>query len=474
MKIKKQKNNFIKLSKVFIIAALTSIGLKANAQCTVSFTYTVNPANNGEAIFTTTSAIDPSLLYNWDFGDGTYASTANPPVHTYNGIGKYYVCLSINDSLANTDSTAGCHKSYCDTIHIINTTATCNASFYYSNDSLSGNSFINTSSGTITNYFWDFGDDTTSTLANPGPHSYPKGGSHIICLTTNNPATLCNSTFCDTIFNSSCKASFTYIADTTDNGCSFTGSSNGTSSSYFWDFGDGATSSLQNPYHVFSHNGTYQVCLTVSSTTDSTCNNTTCQYISMSGSCDASYYITHADSTNLYNYVAYVNYTNGNSTYLWDFGDGTTSTIQYPTHNYAGSGPYKLCLTVTGPNSCTDTYCDSLYAGRSSGGITFTVIVNPNTTTGIQENKIKDFSLQNYPNPFSKTTTIAYSIKQNASVELNVMDLVGQKIALIDSGTKTAGSYTSQWNAENIVPGIYLLQLKVNNEVSTKKLIITH
>jgi PKD repeat protein len=474
MKIKKQKNNFIKLTNVLLIAALINIGLKANAQCSASFTYTVNPANNGEATFTNTSTIDPGLRYVWDFNDGTFDYVANPPTHVFNGIGTYRVCLSVHDTISPVDSTSGCYKTYCDTIHIINTTATCKAYFYVNSDSVNGNSIINMSSGTISNYLWDFGDGTTSTLANPGSHSYPQGGSNIICLTTSNPATLCNSTFCDTIFTSSCKSSFTYISDTANNSCNFNGSSTGTSSSYFWDFGDGTTSTLQNPNHVFTSNGSYQVCLTTSSASDSTCNNTSCQYLYMNGLCDASFYIYRTDSTNLYGFKAYVNYDKGNSTYLWDLGDGTTSTSHYPTHNYAGSGPYKLCLTVTGPNSCTDTYCDSLFAGRSSAGITFTVVVKPTVVTAIHENKMEsNSSLLNYPNPFSRTTTIVYSIEKNATIELRVMDLLGQQIALVDSGNKTSGNHTIQWNAENIIPGIYLLQLKVNNEVTTKKLIIS-
>ena len=478
MKIENQNNNFIKLKKILLFAVLIACCIKANAQCTASFTYTVNPANNGEATFTNTSTTDSTMRYYWDFGDGTFGYDVLPFIHTFNGTKTFNVCLTINDSIGRIDSTLGCYKRHCDTIHIINTSATCNARFsaYNSsaNDSLGGVYFTNYSSGTITNYLWDFGDGTSSTLANPPVHNYLNGGSRVICLNTTNPGTLCNSSFCDTIFTSSCKASFTYSFDTISNSYSFSGSSTGASSSYSWNFGDGITSSLQNPNHLFAHNGGYQVCLTVTSLTDSTCSNTRCQYVNMTQMCDASFHISRGDSTNLLIYVAYVNYDNGNSTYLWDLGDGTTSTLKYPTHNYAGSGPYRLCLTVTGSNSCTDTYCDSLYAGRSSGGLNFTVIVNPNiSTTMVHTNNIEYSSLLNYPNPFSKTTNIVYSIKENTAIELSVIDMLGQQIAMIDKGNKTGGNHTIQWNAENIAPGIYLLQLKVNDELSTKKLIIT-
>ena len=66
-----------------------------------------------------------------------------------------------------------------------------------------------------------------------------------------------------------------------------------------------------------------------------------------------------ADSTNAGNYFAYnLSWTSGATSYLWDFGDGTTSTQQYPFHQYAIPGQYIVCLTVTG------TY------GAALGGLT--------------------------------------------------------------------------------------------------------
>nr|MBA3705026.1 T9SS type A sorting domain-containing protein [Bacteroidota bacterium] len=78
-----------------------------------------------------------------------------------------------------------------------------------------------------------------------------------------------------------------------------------------------------------------------------------------------------------------------------------------------------------------------------------------------------------YPNPFSQTTTITYSINRNTVVELSVLDLLGKKIGVVDTGNKTKGNHISKWGAENIAPGIYFLQLKENNNVSTKKIIIS-
>jgi PKD repeat protein len=177
------------------------------------------------------------------------------------------------------------------------------------------------------------------------------------------------------------------------------------------------------------------------------------------------------DSTNKYNYLGVSFSYNSNVNYLWDFGDGTSSTDAYPVHEYAGTGPYLLCLTVSDGNGCSDTKCDSLMAGKSTDHLTFTA-VNGMSTTGINEKDARVNTLENYPNPFSGSTTINYSFNKPATIELSVVDLLGNKIAVIESGNKTAGNYSATWNAENVSEGMYLLQLKVDNKISTKKLVI--
>ncbi len=146
---------------------------------------------------------------------------------------------------------------------------------------------------------------------------------------------------------------------------------------YFWDFGDGSTSATSgSTTHTYTLNGTYYACLTISDT--SGCSNTYCGYVTVGNpagnNCSASFYLVQ-DSTNMYNYTAVSYATTGTSySYFWDFGDGSSSTQQYPTHTYAGVGPYVLCLTVTDNVGCTATQCDSLYAGRGSNVITLNVV----------------------------------------------------------------------------------------------------
>ncbi|MBA3971014.1 MAG: PKD domain-containing protein [Bacteroidetes bacterium] len=461
------KNILSKLTRVLMCITLICLGFIANAQCTSGFNYIVDPANNGDVAFANTSS-GTGLYYFWDFGDGYYSSSMNPGTHNYAGAGTYTACLTIQDSINMLDTTLGCNNTYCTIFTVINSTATCNA-YFNSYDTLGTLYVSNGSSGSITDYLWDFGDGTTSTLANPGSHVYATGGTYVICLTTSNPATLCNSTYCDSTFVSSCNASFTYTPDAIGNGCNFFGSSTGPANTYFWDFGDGTTSMLQNPYHIFPANGYYYVCVTATSSIDATCNSTTCDYVNMTGVCN-SYFAVQQDSANLYNYFVY-NYSTspGTLTYLWNFGDGTSSTLQYPTHTYATTTPVVLCLTIS-DGSCTDTYCDSITPGMMMSS-TFTLnVVNP---LGVHENINAIISLENYPNPFSNSTTINYAINKDANVSISIIDLLGNTIAELENGNKTSGEYSTTWNAENVAEGMYLLQLKVNNDIKTKKIIVS-
>jgi hypothetical protein len=101
---------------------------------------------------------------------------------------------------------------------------------------------------------------------------------------------------------------------------------------------------------------------------------------------------------------------------------------------------------------------------------TFTINVLP---LGVTEDVSTISSLENYPNPLSDMTTISYSIKKDAFVELAIFDLLGNKIASIENGNKQTGMFTTTWNSDGVANGMYLLHLKAGNSVSVKKLVIS-
>lgn len=131
--------------------------------------------------------------------------------------------------------------------------------------------------------------------------------------------------------------------------------SNGSISSYHWDFGDGDSSYLTNPVHVYDSGGVYQVKLIISSSNgcqDSSISSITIYdkpRVSFSASdlCFNEQPVQFFDSSS-------VNAGNIISTY-WDFGDGNTSTSANPSHSYSKSGLYRVKLTHTSSNGCMDS-----------------------------------------------------------------------------------------------------------------------
>jgi len=125
---------------------------------------------------------------------------------------------------------------------------------------------------------------------------------------------------------------------------------------WFWDFGDGATSNLQNPVHAFSHpTEIYNVKLVIRSS--SVCGIIKRgKYIAAGGaSAKAGFdYVSKCDS----GYVRFINtssaYSTNNISYQWDFGDGNTSSEKDPIHTYPNSGKFLVKLKMQAGLSCLD------------------------------------------------------------------------------------------------------------------------
>lgn len=79
---------------------------------------------------------------------------------------------------------------------------------------------------------------------------------------------------------------------------------------------------------------------------------------------------------------------------------------------------------------------------------------------------------QNYPNPFNPSTNIPFTLGSASRVELNIYNLLGQKVATLADDLYNAGSHTLRWNAQGFASGVYIYQLKANGSRQTKKLIL--
>jgi PKD repeat protein len=118
--------------------------------------------------------------------------------------------------------------------------------------------------GAPTSWKWDFGDGAMSTVANP-THTYAQAGSYLVQLTATNSAG--SSSLAKQVKVVALKADFNFSAGNPDSPrtITFVDQSTGPPAAWSWSFGDGATSTAQNPTHTYTNPGTYFVYLTVTS-----------------------------------------------------------------------------------------------------------------------------------------------------------------------------------------------------------------
>ena len=206
---------------------------------------------------------------------------------------------------------------------------------------------------------WDFGDGTTFTGANPGPHTYASYGTYPITLTVTNNVCVQSQTISVTInpippildfsFNppSGCApltVNFTNLSQFAD------------PNSYQWQFGTNqGTSQAINPTYTYNEPGIYSVTLSATNILGQTVSVTKSAIIEVFDSPEALFSIKPT--------VVYIpggkvytdNKSFGGGTYEWDFGDGQTSTEFEPIHVYTEEGSYDIKLTVTNANGCVDS-----------------------------------------------------------------------------------------------------------------------
>jgi PKD repeat protein len=154
--------------------------------------------------------------------------------------------------------------------------------------------------------------------------------------------------------------------------------------------------------------------------------------------------------------------TGSSPSYVWNFGDGGFVLSANATHPYSASGTYTVCLSIfdNNDNSCSSMTCQVIN------------VTVPSMEIKQYEETANLFA--SYPNPFSNSTSISYSIDKSSMVQLIVYDLLGNKVEMLENEMKQNGIYTKTWQADNVVKGIYLLQLKINGQHAvSQKLILT-
>ncbi|HSE71576.1 MAG TPA: phytase [Nocardioidaceae bacterium] len=344
------------------------------ADFTASPTSGTAPLN---VVFSDTSTGNPSS-WAWDFGDGS-SSTVQNPTHQYTQAGTYTVSLTV--------SNAGGSDVETKTNLITVSPAPEPTSADFTGSPTSGVaplevSFTDTSTGAPTSWSWSFGDGGTSTQQNP-THVYDEPGTYTVALTANGPGGADTETKTGYITVTAAPvaptASFTAspTSGTAPLTVSFTDTSTGAPTSWSWDFGDGGTSTQQNPTHVYDDPGTYTVTLTATNGQGSdTVTRTNLITVSAVQAPVASFTATPTSGTAPLTVAFTDTSTNSPTSWSWDFGDGGTSTAQNPSHEYAEPGTYTVVLTATNAGgSDTVTRTDLIQVSEAPAGPVYRDVV---------------------------------------------------------------------------------------------------
>lgn len=333
---------------VKILFNLGSVDAEANA----------TPSGIGCAPFTVqfNNSSTNATIYNWTFGDGGTSNATNP-THTFTTAGTYNVRLiAQNPNACRTlDTTFIQIIVRSDSVNPIFThliTDSCvNRTVAVTNQSLP------IPNSNVTTYLWDFGDGFTTNAQNPLPHSYASPGTYVISLTMSDTST-CNltRTVSQTIRFDSTVISATLSNQNVCLGNPITFNANGSNViTYSWDFGDNTTSNLPTPSHTYTAVGNYTVTLIVHNPDICIKSDTLTIIVIVSAQPTVSFDYSPGFARN--EPVHFTNQSTGATTYSWNFGDGTLSSLINPIHEFVSSGTYNVCLTARSSEGCPAVVC---------------------------------------------------------------------------------------------------------------------
>jgi len=301
----------------------------------------------------------------WIFGDGTFSYDFNTS-HVYANPGLFTVCLIIGK-----DNT--CQRDTCAHVQVETTPLLCNleADFSSHTDSLQQNKIhFNNLSAHFENgdsIRWTFGDGGFSYDGSP-THIYALPGIYNVCIrikkNTYAGSSLCVKEACkQVVVPNECRLQAGFNAETdvaNKNKIYFKNLSTPLSSitNVQWNFGDGNTSKEINPDHIYSHAGSYNVCLKI--TSGNNCYNEFCKTVEIKeselGCADISKFTIIKSAVNCLEFKFIPETPKNDWKYIWSFGDGTGSNEMIPAgHVYPRSGNYTVYLTVFKSSDCVST-----------------------------------------------------------------------------------------------------------------------
>lgn len=468
------KSTFI---KKLATLALSVFAITGFSQCPTINYLGVSQGNGGVATVAAAMTNTTSILgsYSWSvYPSATVTSQMyNQISYQFPANGMYTVCATYYDS------TLMCNSSITCTLVPVTTATTgtsggCNAAFSAVTNTCTTH-FINSSTGVNVTYKWYELPSFTLLSTQTSPYMTLTPGNHTIALYAYS-----NGQFCDSAAatinvtcastNTTCNAAFSHTLNPSNCVTYFYSNSTGTNLTYEWrnmSVSGSPVISTQQNFGASLGNANQLIALYVYSN-GQFCDSTTASVAGCQPSgaiCQAnSSFSVYADTTHPGNYFAYNQSTaSGTVSYLWDFGDGTTSTQTSPFHQYNIPGQYVVCLTITGTSgtvTCTDISCDSSSVHRVASGYLMSSIQVVSGPTGVKEQQLVK-SLNVYPNPIENELTVEVELSQAGQELQYVMtDALGK---IVSKNNLTSSKTVI--NTGDLDRGIYFLSVTGGNKI---------
>jgi PKD repeat protein len=302
-------------------------------------------------------------------------------------------------------------------------------------------------------WHWDFGDGGTDSVQLP-THTYVNHGVYNVKVIVTYQH--CTDTAYTTVYADPCSMLQNLVISPANDTLhlSVSGTINFTSSiqdanSYYWNFGDGTTSTIKNPTHTYIHDSLYTVMLVMQR---STCIDTayTTVYVYP---CDTVHLVISPLNDTVHipvnGYVYFTSNIQDASIYYWTFGDGYHDYNTNPIHSYARDSVYTVRLVIT-EGECKDT----AYS----------------TITVIHDAGINEISNSLYttisPNP--ATSVIQVNGNQSTVICIEIYNMLGDRIYNLPK-TNYCSPFTI--NVSTLPAGMYFIEIKSEKGVEVKKFV---
>ncbi|MSR63650.1 MAG: PKD domain-containing protein, partial [Planctomycetes bacterium] len=374
--------------------------------------------------------------WSWDFGDGQVSSEASP-LHRYEAEGLYTVTLTSSGPGGSDGETR---------LDFVSVGVAPPTAYFEATPTLGPQpltvAFSDASSGAITSWSWDFGDGQSANAQNP-VHVYAASGLYSITLRATGPAGTHLRTRTDLVSVEVAPpgAAFTVApaSGSAPLAAQFSDLSTSNPSSWSWNFGDGATSSAQNPAHVYTAPGLYTVSLTVTSPGGSDTLVLSDLIVVAAPPTTADFGATPLSGTAPLT-VAFLDASTPNvNIWAWNFGDGGSANTANPVHVYTVPGTYSVSLTVSSPTGAdVRTRTDLVTVLEAQPEALFTAL----PATGVAPLGVQ-FQDQSLGNVGARSWDFGDGASSSASAPFHVFNVPGSfTVALTVSGPGGSNTLT--------------------------------